>query len=169
MRFSIIAVLLALISATLLAPCEAVTIDAPLMPKTQVWHTASNSTDGDYDVVTNRSSKVPALERKLAQLEFEWQKLNRRSHTDRRARCRANALSVQIISLRGEIGAERTSRIDADRWEKSQREAGDRNLSGQIASEAQTRQTGDEDNTLLIVCLAGILLVGLAATALLTR
>lgn len=170
MKLSIIAAFLALIGATLLAPCEAREIYAPLRPATKVVsHNVVRSTNGDYEVVIDRSSKVPCLERKLAQLESEWQRLNRWSHTDHRARQRANALSVQIITLRGAIRAERADRVNADQWEKSQRVAEDANLSGQIVNETQARQDGDEDSTLLIVCLAGILLVGLAATALLTR
>jgi hypothetical protein len=167
MRLSI-AILLALIGASLLAPCEAVEIYAPLEPKaTKVAPPVITviHDDGDYDVVTERSGRVPGIERKLSELESEWRRLNRRSHIDYKARQRANALSVQIVSLRKAIGTERSERVSADQWERTQREAGDINLSGRINNEAQARRTGDEDNMLLTVCLCGILLVGLAYVA----
>lgn len=170
MRLSMVAILLALISASLLAPCEAVEINAPLMPEaTKVAPPVITviKADSDNEVVIDRSSRVPGIEQRLAELQSEWRRLNRRSHIDYKARQRANELAVQIVTLRGSIGTEREARIAADQWERSQREAEDRNLSGRIDNEAQARRTGDEDNTLLTVCLAGILLVGLAACALL--
>jgi uncharacterized protein involved in exopolysaccharide biosynthesis len=160
MRAILVAAILAVITASCaLAQGEVQNVYAPL--QATPWVVERVEHDSDYDVVVREAGKVSALQCQIQELRSKWCQASRRSSYDPVARAKANKLSRQIVSLQSQLNLVQRS-VDDERFA---RQSADNVLSGRISNEAVTRRQGDEDNRLLIVGVALILVAGLAGVA----
>jgi hypothetical protein len=113
----------------------------------------TRTTNGDYDLVTERSSRVPALECRIAALEA------RKCQTVRQRHFRAaNKLSLQIKALKMDLEAERKTRAEVD-------EA----LRKRIDGEAQSRRTSDQEMVTFVTALVALVILAFGGYMILNR
>lgn len=170
-NFVFVMVALALLSAIVPAfanvgheVCQSAAVPQAGVPVTR-------TTNGDYDVVTERSSRVPALECRIAALEAQ------RRHAARHGNSAAiRRLSHQISALRSGLANERVERIASDQrlskalgFEASTRAVADEALSNRIIGEAQSRRTGDQDIVTFVTVLIALVILAFGGYMILNR